>query len=293
MTGTDGPTLPDDPARPVQWPLELLADLHAGALTERVAARLYPRVTADPQARAVLTALDNTVADLAALPTRRPAPMPDAVAQRLDAALAAETLAAETRVIETRAAETRVIETRAAETRGLATGPGSPWVTRHRAALIPAAEGMRAGWRSRWIRWVGAGVLAAAVIGVAVLGVQTGVITGTTPRAGDALGAANVSPAAPLVLSGNDLGGALNHTLGTRDYGPLSRSETLRRCLDTNDVPVRDEPLGAREVILDGRRGVLLVLPTTRIAQFRLLVVGSDCGLGRPSRMADAVVGSR
>lgn len=286
MTGTGGPGRPGDPSarspeRSPEWSLELLADLHADALTERVAARLRPRVAADPQARAVLTALDNTVADLAALPTRRPAPMPDAVAQRLDAALAAETLAA--------------------ETQRLTTAAGSPWATQHRAAPIPAAKGMRAVWRSRRIRWVGGGVLAAAVIGVAVLGVQAGVITGVTPRAGDALGAAKVASAAPLALSASDLsggvsgdvGGALNHTLGARDYGPLSRPETLRRCLDANDVPVRDELLGAREVTLDGRRGVLLVLPTTRIDQFRLLVVGSDCAPGRPSRMADAVVGGR
>jgi hypothetical protein len=288
MTGTEGPVLPGDPARPMQWPLELLADLHAGALTERMATRLRLQVAADPQARMVLAALDNTVADLSALP---PAPMPDAVAQCLDAALAVETLAV--------------------EARGLPTGAGSPGVTQHRAASIPVAEGMRAGWRRRRIRWVGGGVpttrvlatgvlatgvLAAAVMGVAVLGVQAGVITGTAPRAGDALGAAKVSPAAPLALSGSDvsgLGGALNHALGARDYGPLSRPETLRHCLDANDVPVRDEPLGAREVTLDGRRGVLLVLPTTRIAQFRLLVVGSDCGPGSPSRLADAVVGGR
>lgn len=286
MTGTGDPGRPGDPSArsperspewSPEWSLELLADLHADALTERVAARLRPRVAADPQARAVLTALDNTVADLAALPTRRPAPLPDAVAQRLDAALAAETLAA--------------------ETQRLTTAAGSPWATQHRAAPIPAAKGMRAIWRNHRIRWVGAGVLAAAVIGVAVLGVQAGVITEVTPRAGDALGAAKVAPAAPLALSGDDLsgdvGGALNHTLGARDYGPLSRPETLRRCLDANDVPVREEPLGAREVILDGRRGVLLVLPTTRITQFRLLVVGSGCGPGNPSRMADAVVGSR
>jgi hypothetical protein len=278
MTGTEGPALPgdrpalpDDPAQPLQWPLELLTDLHAGALTERVATWLRPQVAADPQARMVLAALDNTVADLAALPTLRPALMPADVAQRVDAALAVEA-------------------------RELATGAGSPGVTQHRAASIPVAEGMRAGWRCR-IRWVGGGVLAAAVMGVAVLGVQPGVITGTAPRAGDALGAAKVSPAAPLALSGSDLSGdvrgPLNHTLGARDYGPLSRPQTLRHCLDTNDVPVRDEPLGAREVTLDGRRGVLLVLPTTRIAQFRLLVVGSDCGPGNPSRMADAVVGRR
>ena len=165
-------------------------------------------------------------------------------------------------------------------------------MTQHRTVLIPVAERVRAARRDQRIRWIGAGALAAAVIGVAILGVQTGVITGATPRAGDALGAAKVSPAAPLVLS-DDLGGALNLTLGARDYGPLSRPETLRHCLDSNDVPARDEPLGAREVIRNGRRGVLLVLPTTSVAQFRLLVVGSDCGSGQPSRIADAVVGSR
>jgi hypothetical protein len=214
MTGTGGPGHPGDPS---ERSLELLA------------------------------ALDATVADLNALSTRCPVRMPDAVAQRLDAALADETR------------------------------------TAHRRAALRKPVIMPIARRCLRARWIGAGVLAAAVIGVAV----SGVLAGSTPRAGDALGAAAVSPPAPLALSGGDLGGALNHALGARDYGPLSHPDALRRCLDANNVPVRDEPLGAREVTLDGRRGVLLVLPTPQIAQFRLLVVGSDCGPGNPAQLAD------
>ncbi|HKR49398.1 MAG TPA: hypothetical protein VJT72_07425, partial [Pseudonocardiaceae bacterium] len=94
---------------------------------------------------------------------------------------------------------------------------------------------------------------------------------------GDALGAAAVSPPTPLVLSSGDLSGALEHALGARDYGPLSQPEALQRCLAANNVPVADKPLGAREVTLDGRPGVLLVLPTPQIGQFRLLVVDPHC----------------
>src|SRR5262249_12950595 len=48
------------------------------------------RVAADSRARAILAALDATVAQLRAVPQQRGTPMPDTVADRLDAALAAE-----------------------------------------------------------------------------------------------------------------------------------------------------------------------------------------------------------
>lgn len=241
MTDTGGPVRPDNPP---ERSLELLA------------------------------ALDATVADLNALPTRCPARMPDAVAQRLDAALAAEALATETLVDEAQRADRPLADPARAAHRRVA--PREPVIT-------PVAR------RRLRARWIGAGVLAAAVMGVAVSGVMSGVLTGSTPRAGDALGAAAVSPPAPLALSSSDLGGALNHALGARDYGPLSRPDALRRCLDANNVPVRDEPLGAREVTLDGRRGVLLVLPTTQTTQFRLLVVGPNCAPGNPAQLANHV----
>lgn len=279
MTGVGGPIGRGNlPERSPEWSLELLADLHAGALTERMAARLQPQVAADPQARTVLAALDSTVADLTALPARSPARMPDAVAQRLDAALAVEALAVETQ--------------RADRDPSQPAAPARPQTARRRTAPREPVI-MVAAWRRLRARWIGAGVLAAAVAGVAMSGVMNGVMNGEAPRASDALGAAAVASPAPLALSGSDLSGALDHTLGARDYGPLSRPEALRRCLDANDVPVRDKPLGAREVTLDGRRGVILVLPTTQVAQVRLLVVGSDCGPGNPARMADGVAPRR
>src|SRR4051812_20553350 len=69
------------------WSVDLLADLHAGVLDAETEALLRPRVEADPDARAVLEALDATLADLSSLP---PIPMPRDVAARIDAALAAE-----------------------------------------------------------------------------------------------------------------------------------------------------------------------------------------------------------
>jgi hypothetical protein len=69
------------------WSVDLIADLHAGVLPPEVAAQLRPRVEADPEAREILQALDATLADLQALPS---IPMPDHVAARIDAALAAE-----------------------------------------------------------------------------------------------------------------------------------------------------------------------------------------------------------
>ncbi|HEX2289639.1 MAG TPA: hypothetical protein VHH53_05475 [Pseudonocardiaceae bacterium] len=275
MTGTEGPIRPGDPpqrsaAQSPEWSLDLLADLHAGALTEQAATSLRARAIADPQARTVLAALDATVADLAALPTQRSAEIPDAVAQRLDAALAAEVQRAD---------------------RPPAHLPDRARTGRYRAArqLVTRPAGRR---RAR-ARWVAAGVLAAAVIGVTVAGAMIGVMSGGTPRAGDALGAAAVSPPTPLVLSSGDLSGALSPAWGARDYGALSRPEALQGCLDANGVPARDKPLGAREVTLDGRRGVILVLPSTQSTQFRLLVVGLGCGPGNPARMADAVARHR
>jgi hypothetical protein len=47
------------------------------------------------------------------------------------------------------------------------------------------------------------------------------------------------------------------------------------------------QPVAARRVILDGRQGVLLVLPTDLPGRLRLLVVDSRCG----TALADTVVG--
>lgn len=258
MTGPDGhgPEGPSAAGDPAQAPLtlELLADLHAGVFDEQVAARLRRRVAADPQAGTMLEALDDTVTELRALPGQRTARMPDAVAARLEAALAAE-----------------------AQRAGATT------------AAAPATLTARRNRRT----WAGIAALAAAAAAtgvVALSGLQWE--TAGTPRAGGVLGSATgIQPAEPLALTRSNLDGALNQALQAHDYGPLSTPQMLRNCLTANGVAPGGDPLGAVEVTLDGRPGVLLVLPTGQIARFRLLVVPPNCGPNNPSPLAEYVVG--
>ena len=84
MTGID--RRGDTPMEP-PWPVDVLADLHAGVLDTTVSDALWPRVRRDPEAVAVLDALAATEAELAGLATITPA-MPAHLAARLDAALA-------------------------------------------------------------------------------------------------------------------------------------------------------------------------------------------------------------
>lgn len=80
----------DELPRP-PYSAELLADLHAGAVDEAVAARLWPLVLADPGAVEFLARLDDTRARLAQLRDAPAAePIPPEVAARLDAVLAAQ-----------------------------------------------------------------------------------------------------------------------------------------------------------------------------------------------------------
>jgi len=58
------------------WSVDVVADLHAGVLDERAAAELWPLVNADPDARAILEALESTTADLTALTAGSVEPMP-------------------------------------------------------------------------------------------------------------------------------------------------------------------------------------------------------------------------
>src|SRR5262245_23302971 len=77
------------PAGP-PWSVDLLADLHAGVLDAELSAQLWPRVNADPKARAVIDSLDVVKVELGQLGSAPVEPMPAHFAARLDAALAAE-----------------------------------------------------------------------------------------------------------------------------------------------------------------------------------------------------------
>ncbi|HSK58321.1 MAG TPA: hypothetical protein VK935_04630, partial [Actinomycetospora sp.] len=75
------------------------------------------------------------------------------------------------------------------------------------------------------------------------------------------------------------------------DYGPLATPGRLAGCLAAHGVHAGVRPVGARQVVVDGRPGVLLVLPTGTAARFRLLAVGPDCAAGAPFTLSDTSVG--
>lgn len=252
----------DTPMGP-PWPVDVLADLHAGAFDTAEADRLWPVVRQDPDAGSVLDALDATRAELAGLATRA-VPMPDRFAAGLDAAIAAEARAA--------FPSPRVPRQQTIPPQQQA---GPPPVAP--VADLAAARQRR----NRRFGWAGGALVAAAAVAVAVIAIPHG---GTPVR--------GVAAAPPQALTSGQLGTAtLSAAIGRADYGPLSDQATRAACLSANGQDPNQNPAGALQVTLDGKPGTLLVLPTGRSAQFRLLVVGPDCAADQPDRLADTVVG--
>lgn len=240
------------------WSLDLLADLHAGAVDPALAEVLRTRVEADPRAVAVLRALDATGADLSRLAAAPPLRTPDRVAARIDAALAGLT------------AGPQVVPAPARPTRGGPSGPpperaaGRPRRVRRRAHLAVLAVA----------------AAAAVVLGVAI---PASHITGTPVAAG--------SGGTPLALSEAEVPTALGPALRSHDLGPLADRAVLAGCLRAHGVDPGTAVLGARQVRLAGQPGVLLVLPTDRANEYHVLVVGAACGPGGPATLAERVVG--
>lgn len=237
------------------WPVDLLADLHAGVIDQAEAARLWPRVQADPEAMAVISALEATTGDLARLGQTPAPPMPARVAARIDTALTAER---QTPVARPARGADLVVDLVVAQQR-----------------------------RNRQLAW-GAGLLtaAAAAATVVILALPHDTTPGK-PAAQPARGTGD----APLSLRGDDLSTALGQALGERDYGPLENRQRLDQCREAAGLDPDVQPAGVRPVTLDGRPGVLVVLPTGKFATFRLVVFAPSCGPGNPGVLSDETVG--
>ena len=153
-------------------------------------------------------------------------------------------------------------------------------------AAAPGAAGPTPRRRSR------RAVLAGALAAVAAAAVVAVVVVTAGPSGGPP--APTAAPAPPVdtpVLAGGDGPAALRAGLGRSDYGPLAAPGRLSGCLAAHGVPAGVRPVGARQVVVDGRAGVLLVLPTGTAARFRLLAVGPDCAAGQPFTLSDTLVG--
>jgi hypothetical protein len=244
------------------WSVDVVADLHAGVFDEREAAELWPLVNADPDARAILEALEATTADLAMLTAGPAEPMPAHFAERLDAALARES--------------------------GIQPGLG-----RDEAPVAPVVslEAARRR-RNKGIGW-GAGILAVAAAAVAAV-----VITLPTGQsAGDntvALPPPAQSGHAPSVGgNGNGAEALVGQALGVRDFGPLGSEERLDACMTAAGLDPKIRPAGIRPVTVGEQTGVMVILTTGKLAQYRTVAFGPDCGPGNPSILFDKVIGQK
>ncbi|GHG04243.1 MULTISPECIES: hypothetical protein [Amycolatopsis] len=245
------------------WSVDVLADLHAGVLDDTRAAELWPLVNADPEARAILDALDATQADLASL-ADAPAPrMPAEFAARLDAALAAEAAAA------------------FPQAQGAAPAAAAP----RDAQVVDLAAARRK--RNKRLGWA-AGVLTAAAAAVVA-------VTVALPNTSQQSGTPNVAaPTGPSVASdGSGAQALLGKSVGVRDFGPLQNEDRLDACIAAAGLDPKVRPEGIRPVNVGGKAGVMIILTTGKLAQFRLVAFGADCGPGNPAVLFDKVVGEK
>ncbi|MDX3657754.1 hypothetical protein PV646_10610 [Streptomyces sp. ID05-26A] len=234
------------------WSVDLIADLHAGVLPPEVAAQLRPRVEADRDAREILQALDATLMDLQSLPA---IPMPDHVAARIDAALAAEAR------------------------------PGI-------APVVSLNDARKR--RNRRLGMGGAGVLvaAAAAFGIVLAvspGAQKPPANDAAPAPTASSTSANAAP--PLALSEAELGSAVGEVLKAQNYGPLETPDRLAGCLKGGGITSSGNPLGISPINLDGKNAVMAILPAG-LGQFRLVVLDpATCGPDKPEGvLADTTI---
>lgn len=239
--------------------VELLADLHAGVLDEPTATRLWQQVQHDPQAQATLAALDATSRDLASVGSAPTTAMPDDVANRIDAALADELQGQRNQ--QHGASVVSIGAARRKRNRRVATGTG----------IITTA--------------------AAAVAAIAVLnpGSQGG---GDIPNVAQTPPNATAGDGAPaLALRSDHLGSAVGAVLGVRNFGPLRSEERLQACLKASGITPSAEPVGVRPATIDGRHAVIVLYPTGKFAQYRLIALPADCGPNNPGVLKDIIIG--
>jgi len=260
MSGSEGRQgTPIDPP----WSVDLLADLHAGVLDAETDALLRPRVEADPDARAVLEALDATLADLSALP---PIPMPRDVALRIDAALAAEAQGVPAPVVSLNSARQRKYKR---------VGWGA-------SVLVAAAAAV--------------GVFAVVIPNMSnhTEGAQSAFPQPTQSRSAQPP-AATQAPADEkpgLTVKGQNFGPIIGDVLKMQNYGPLDNQETLDGCLKGGNIQA-SKPLGVSPIQLDDQSAVMAILAGGRgPGSFRIVVLDPDtCGPDNPNGvLADTVM---
>jgi hypothetical protein len=252
-----------------------LAALDAGLLDPGAAAALRRFALGDPRSAAVLEALAATRADLAALgdagrDTGGTAAVAPEVARRWSAALAAEAAVTDRPAAPATRGAAPARPSGPSGERGARRRPDGRAAGRRRARLRPV-RGHRPPRRL--------GVLALLATAAAVL--LTGPVGPQQARVLDVT-RAGLSSAVPVALGVDDLGPLAD---------PRHRAGCIRVVGPTGAAP--DDPvLGGRRVLLDGVPGVLMVLATGTLGEFRVLVVDPGCGPAGGTKLGETVVGA-
>ncbi|MFC0546362.1 hypothetical protein [Kutzneria chonburiensis] len=274
----------DSPHGEQPWSVDLLADLHADG---------GDRSRLDADALAVLAALDATQAELSALPPMR---MPDHVAARLDAALAAEAAARSGPVSVTpmppatgpvpplTGAVPPPVPLRPAVAPQQPSGPMAP--------VVDLAAARRR--RNRLLGIAGGVVTAAAVaIGIVAVTLPGTVTTGTPQAIPNTSIQTDPQNTGPVALRSDELPGAGLKAVGAHDYGPFTDTAKLSACLAANGLDGKTKPIFGRRATIDGKPAVMFLLPTGQAVRYQLLVVGNDCAAGNPATFANTTIGGR
>ncbi|MEU3621506.1 hypothetical protein BS329_25770 [Amycolatopsis coloradensis] len=246
------------------WSVDVLADLHAGVLDEREAAALWPLVNADPEALAIIEALEATTADLAELANEPIAPMPAEFAARIDAALAAEMRASPAFQGASEGQQAQV------------------------APVVDLAAARRR--RNKRIGW-GAGIATVAAAAIAAIAIVVPTARQSTPG-----GVAQPPPAPTGPSVDGDGGGAealVGKAVGVRDFGSLQTEERLDACVAAAGLDPDVRPEGIRPVNVAGKDGVMVIYTTGKLAQFRIVAFGAECGQGNSSVLFDKIIGPK
>lgn len=242
---------------------ELLADFHAGALPDDVAAHMSRRIVDDPSAQRVLAALDRTADALHALPLE-PAPVPEDVDAKIASTLAA----------------IRAESVPAASHAAAHTSP-QPVVD-----LAPRRR-RRSPSRAR-IAAIAVGTAAAVALLVGVVAV---VLTTTDSAPDRGLQAQQSSASANTSgLDGVEKAAALS-VLGKRTHAPFDSDAALQRCTAANGVPASTPVLGSGEITVGGSTRAVILLGTGVAGRFDALVVERDCDTGNPATVSRTRLG--
>jgi hypothetical protein len=128
----------------------------------------------------------------------------------------------------------------------------------------------------------------AAVAGVVVGGALLGRQHAPPLSAGPTAERITVSrPAGAIPLSESQIAGLLTVT---PNYGPLSDPQRRASCLNGLGYPAPTQVLGARPLDVNGRAGVLLLVPGATAGSVVALLVEPNCSAAHTGLLADTVV---